>query len=112
MVADRREHLGTGQRPGQQRIDEGAILIRQLGERQSDLIGNGTAGGQWIGKGKFVKWVGVAKGLHGDSGGGADFDNAVLARDRRARQHQLLGERCNLLGPHLARRFPVLAITV
>jgi hypothetical protein len=46
MFADRREDLGTRQRPGQQRIDEGPIIIRQLGERHSDLVGNGAAGGE------------------------------------------------------------------
>jgi hypothetical protein len=61
MVADRREDLGTRQRPGQQRVDEGPILIRQFGERQPDLVGNGAPGGERAGEGKFVERVRIAE---------------------------------------------------
>lgn len=112
MFAHRRKDLGTGQRPGQERIDEGAILIRQLGERQPDFVGNGAAGGQGVGKGQFTKRVRVTEGLHGDRGRGADLDHTVTAGDRRARQHQFVGERRNLVGAHLPPRLPVFAIAV
>jgi hypothetical protein len=112
MLADRPEDLGTRQRPGQQRIDEGPIFIRQLGERQPDLVGNGAAGGDRAGKYELVERVRIPERSHSHRGGGADHDHAVVARYRRARQYQLVGERSNLVGSDLTPRFPMLTIAV
>jgi hypothetical protein len=81
---DRREDLGAGQCPDQQRINEGPIIIRHLGQRQSDLVGNGAAGGEWAGKCEFVERVRIPERSHGHRGGdGSDHDHAVLAGYRR-----------------------------
>jgi hypothetical protein len=60
-----------------------------------------------------VEWIGVVERAQWHhSGSGADHEHAVLARQRRTRQHKLAGEFNNLICAHLAPRFPMLAVAV
>ena len=109
--------LGARQGPGQQRIDEGPVFIRQLGERQPDLVGDRAPGGDRVGKDEFVEWIGVPERAHRDCGRprlspDAGHDHAVLTRQRRTRQRELAGECCHLVGADLVPRLAVLAVAV
>jgi hypothetical protein len=56
LVADRREDLGARQCPGQERIDEGPIVIRQLG--QGSLISTAMARRAASGLSNVSSWNG------------------------------------------------------
>ena len=67
----------------------------------------------WLAKLSSWNGSGSSNGRIGThSGSGADHDHAVLARQRRTWQRKLAGEFTNLIGAHLAPRFPMLAVAV
>jgi hypothetical protein len=62
--AHRRGYLGTHQGPSEQRVDEGPVFIRQLGEWQPDLLGNRATSGDLVRKSEFMERVWVSERAH------------------------------------------------
>jgi len=57
------------------RSDQGAIAVGKCRERQPDLFGDRTPGGEFIHETEFVEWIGIGKRAHRHGGGGAGADH-------------------------------------
>ena len=113
-LAHGRQNFGAGQRPRQQGVDEDAILVRQPGERQPDLVGDGPPGSEWSGKGQLSERVRVAERAHWESGLRSDglHDDVGLAGQRRPWQHEPLRRVVHPVGVGFAPALAVLAVAV
>jgi hypothetical protein len=111
------ESAGASQSSGEQGIDEGAIFIGQFGERHPDLVGDRAPCRDRVGKDELMEWIGVLERADGYCGSiglspHAGHKHGVLTRQSCARQRELAGESCDLIGANLVARLAVLAVAM